>query len=96
MVNIWLFLGIELGIGIGIILFLYIRTLFIRNKKLNDIVSKQNAYLENMYEVINGISIRVKQIDKNGLFQGDDEVGFFFQGMKQLSEELEEYIKFIK
>ncbi len=96
MINIWIFLGIQFGLiilGLGIWL---IRSLIIKNKKLNTIVEKQNGYLTEMYEVITYTGARIKQIDKLGTFQGDDEVGFFFNAMKDLQEQLTEYIKFIK
>lgn len=96
MINIWLFLGIQFGLLILGIGFWLIRSLIIKNKKLNEIVEKQNKYLNEMYETITYTGTRIKQIDKNGIFQGDDEVGFFFTAMKDLQEQLTEYIKFIK
>ena len=96
MINIWLFLGIQFGLLILGIGFWLVRSLIIKNKKLNDIVTKQNKYLLEMYETITYTGTRIKQIDKAGIFQGDDEVGFFFTAMKELSEQLEEYIKFVK
>lgn len=96
MINIWLFLGIQFGLLILGIGFWLVRSLIIKNKKLNDIVEKQNKYLNEMYETITYTGTRIKQIDKAGIFQGDDEVGFFFTAMKDLQEQLTEYIKFIK
>ncbi len=96
MINAWLFLGIQFGLlilGIGIWL---IRSLIIKNKKLNELVETQNKYLNEMYEVITYTGAKIKQIDTAGIFQGDDEVGFFFTAMKDLQEQLTEYIKFIK
>lgn len=96
MVNVWIFLLIQLGLillGVG---FWLIRSLIIRNRKLNEIVKKQDAYILEMYEAIKYTEAKVKEIDKAQIFQGDDEVGFFFQTMKQLQEALSEYIKFVK
>jgi len=96
MINIWLFLGIQFGLlilGVGIWL---VRSLIIKNRKLTEIVEKQNTYINEIYEVITYTSTKIKQIDKAGIFQGDDEVGFFFTTMKELSEQLEGYIKFVK
>lgn len=96
MVNVWVFLLIQLGLillGVG---FWLIRSLIIRNRKLNEIVKKQDTYILEMYEAIKYTEAKVKEIDKAQIFQGDDEVGFFFQVMKQLQESLSEYIKFVK
>lgn len=94
--DIGIFLLIQLGViilGLGVYL---VMNLIKKNKKLEDIVQKQNQYLEQMYETIKYTENRIKQIDTAGIFQGDDEVGFFFTAMKQLQEQLSEYIKFIK
>ena len=95
-INIWLFLLIQLGFLILIGLFLYVRSLYIRNKKLQGIVSQQDKYLNEMYDVISMTERKIKEIDHNGLFQGDDDVGFFFTALKGLQETLTEYIKLIK
>ena len=94
--DIGIFILIQLGIiilGLGVYL---VMNLIKKNKKLEDIVQKQNKYLEQMYETIKYTENRIKQIDTAGIFQGDDEVGFFFKTIKQLQEQLSEYIKFIK
>jgi hypothetical protein len=90
------FLLIQFGlIFIGTIFWL-IRSLYIKNKKLEEIVQRQNTYLEQMYETIKYTENRIKEIDKNQIFQGDDEIGFFFTAIKGIQESLSEYIKFIK
>jgi hypothetical protein len=94
--DIGIFLLIQLGVillGLGVYLVI---NLIKKNKKLEDIVQKQNQYLEQMYETIKYTENRIKQIDTASIFQGDDEVGFFFTAVKQLQEQLSEYIKFIK
>lgn len=94
--NIWIYVLIQFGLIIlGLNIWL-IRSLYLKNKKLEEIVLKQNSYLEQMYEVIKYTESRIKQIDANGTFQGDDEVGFFFKAIKDVQENLSEYIKFIK
>ena len=41
-------------------------------------------------ETIEFIKRQLKIIDNNGHFEADDEVGFFFEEMKQLGQELEQ------
>lgn len=94
--NIWIFLLVQFGLIIlGLNIWL-IRSLYLKNKKLENIVQTQNKYLEHMYETIKYTEQRIKQIDQHGIFQGDDEVGFFFKAVKEIQENLSEYIKFIK
>ncbi len=87
---------INLGFIILIGVFLLIRSLVIKNKKLENIVQTQNQYLETMYDTIKMTEIKIKEIDSRQIFQGDDDIGFFFQAIKSIQEQLSEYIKFIK
>ena len=41
-------------------------------------------------DTIENIKHQLKLIDDKGHFESDDEVGFFFDGIKQLGEQLEE------
>jgi len=96
MSDIAIFLLIQLGIIIMILNIWLIRSLYLKNKKLENIVQNQNKYLTDMYETIKYTENRIKVIDQNGIFQGDDEIGFFFKAIKDIQEQLSEYIKFIK
>ena len=52
-----------------------------------------NAYeniILNINNTIESIKLQLKIIDNNGHFEADDEVGFFFEEMKQLGQELEQ------
>jgi predicted Holliday junction resolvase-like endonuclease len=91
-----IFILIQLGAIFLFILFFLIRNLYLKNKKLEDLLQTQDKYLREMYETIKYTEQRIKQIDQHGIFQGDDEVGFFFKAMKEVQDNLSEYIKFIK
>jgi predicted Holliday junction resolvase-like endonuclease len=90
------FILIQLGVIFLFIIFLLIRALYLKNKKLEDLLQTQDKYLKEMYETIKYTEQRIKSIDANGIFQGDDEVGFFFKAIKEVQDNLSEYIKFIK
>ena len=52
-----------------------------------------NAYeniILNISNTLENIKIQLKTIDDKGTFESDDEVGFFFEEMKQLGQELEQ------
>ena len=51
-----------------------------------------NAYeniILNINNTIESIKLQLKVIDDKGTFESDDEVGFFFNEIKQLGQELE-------
>ena len=51
-----------------------------------------NAYeniILNISNTIESIKLQLKTIDDKGTFESDDEVGFFFQEIKQLGVELD-------
>ena len=51
-----------------------------------------NAYeniILNISNTIESIKLQLKVIDDKGTFESDDEVGFFFQEVKQLGEDLD-------
>ncbi len=43
----------------------------------------------NINNTIESIKLQLKVIDNKGTFESDDEIGFFFQEIKQLGNELE-------
>jgi hypothetical protein len=90
------FLLFQFGFIALIVIFLLVRALYLKNKKLQEILNTQDKYLKEMYDVLKYTEGKIKTIDANGIFQGDDEVGFFFKAIKEVQENLSEYIKFIK
>ena len=64
--------------------FFVIRNLIIKNEKLEDFISKQS-------EAINAIDQRLKQIDEKGIFESDDQIGWFWGEMKKIQEALNEF-----
>ena len=62
-----------------------------KNEKLEDVITSQQQYVDNLDETIKYCSNRVKEIDERGAFSSDDEIGWFFQEIKNLSSELEKF-----
>ena len=51
-----------------------------------------NAYeniILNINNTVESIKLQLKTIDDKGTFESDDEVGFFFEEVKQLGEDLD-------
>ena len=66
-----------------------------KNEKQEDIISNQETILAGYMEYLSKISgiielsdKKLKEIDYKGSFESDDEIGFFFQSVKQLQEAL--------
>ena len=62
-----------------------------KNEKAEDILVGYLNYLDKMSKVIEVADARLKKIDHRGTFQSDDEVGFFFDQIKNLQEILNEF-----
>jgi len=60
-------------------------------EKLEDTVQDQQRYVENISNVIEDSNKRLREIDDKGHFSADDEVGFFFENLKQIQSILDGY-----
>ena len=85
---------IIIGILVGIIIILsYItRNLLFKLEKYEDITEDQTGYLQRISNIIGDSQKHLKSLDEKGVFQSDDEVGYFFEQMKNVQTELEQYM----
>lgn len=60
-------------------------------EKYEDIAQYQQNYIENISTVIGESSKRLQEVDEKGSFQSDDEVGFFFNTIKEMQKILDEF-----
>jgi uncharacterized membrane protein (DUF106 family) len=76
-----------------IILLVYIvRNVLIRNEKYEDVVRDQVQYLQNISDAVSEGQKHLKKLDEKGVFQSDDEVGYFLEQMKTIQNELDRYM----
>lgn len=68
-----------------------IRNLMVQNEKLTRLVEERDIYINNLDAVIEDINKRLQEVDNKGTFASDDEVGFFFNSLKKMSETLNVY-----
>ena len=61
-----------------------LRNLLIKNEKLEDFITKQS-------DAINECNKRIKEIDTRGTFSSDDEIGWFFDEIKNMQDALNEF-----
>ena len=60
-------------------------------ERYEDIAQYQQNYIENISTVIGESSKRLREVDEKGTFESDDEVGFFFKGIKEVQRILDEF-----
>ena len=81
------------GILVGIIIiFLYIlRNLLIKVEKYEDEVVKLQDTLSTIQNTLADSKKPLNQLDARGVFESDDEVGYFFEQMKAVQNELDRF-----
>ena len=86
-------LEIILGVlGLLVVIFGYTTfNLLRKNEKAEDIIISQNTFIENISSQIDKSQKRLEEIDEKGIFQGDDEIGWFFNEVKQLQNDLSRF-----
>jgi len=83
-----------IGVLVAILLtFIYIlRNLLKKVEKYEDVVQDQVQYLQNISNALGEGQKHLKNLDEKGVFQSDDEVGYFFEQMKYVQDELNRYM----
>ena len=72
---------------LGILLLLsvyFVWNLLRKVEKLEDMLANLGSYVSDVTELIVKSQERIEEIDKNGTFASDDEVGFFFENLKEI------------
>ena len=69
-----------------------IRNLIIKVERYEDITVDQTRYLQNISNTIRDSQKHLKSLDEKGVFQGEDEVGYFFNQMINVQKELDQYM----
>jgi hypothetical protein len=72
-------------VGIGI--FLLIR----RNNALEKAVTEQQQYIDAISIVIADSDARLRELDTMGAFEADDEVGAFFQNLREIQTTISQF-----
>ena len=62
-----------------------------KQEKAEDILAGYLDYLDKLSRTIEVSNKRLKEIDNKGTFESDDEVGFFFQTIKDLQSIFNEF-----
>lgn len=62
-----------------------------KNEKQEDIISTQNNYIQTISTIMTESDKKIKEIDSKQIFQSDDEIGWFFNGIKEIQGLINEY-----
>tara|TARA_R110000782_G_scaffold87959_1_gene170014 strand:+ start:129 stop:404 length:276 start_codon:yes stop_codon:yes gene_type:complete len=62
-----------------------------KNEKAEDIITSQSTFVDNLSEQIEISQKRLDEIDQKGTFKGDDEIGWFFNEIKIIQNELSRF-----
>ena len=60
-------------------------------EKCEDIILSQDEYIRKIQEAITFSENKIKEIDEKGIFKSDDEIGWFFNNIKQIQDFISDY-----
>ena len=78
-------------VGITIILSYIIVNLLRKVEKYEDITVEQADYMNNISNLVKDSRKHLKNLDERGVFQSDDDVGYFFDNLKKVQENFDMY-----
>jgi hypothetical protein len=62
-----------------------------KNEVVEDVVEEQELLISNIAEKIDDSMFKMKEIDRIGSFEADDETGVIFKNIYEIISELEQY-----
>ena len=62
-----------------------------KNEKLEDAVEQRDNYIQNISTIMSESDRKLKEIDSKQIFESDDEIGWFFKGIKEIQSLINEY-----
>lgn len=64
----------------------------IKSEKQEEILLSYLEYINKVSTAIEEADIRLKEIDDKGIFESDDEIGWFFSHIKELKEIFNDFV----
>ena len=62
-----------------------------KNEKLEDAINKRDEYIDQLSKIMSDSNRKIKEIDSKQIFESDDEIGWFFKGIKEIQALINEY-----
>lgn len=85
-----------IGIHIVELIIIGIILLIRRNNALEKAVIEQQQYIDSISIVIGNSEDRLKELDRLGAFEADDEVGTFFQNLREIQNLISQFNNRVK
>tara|TARA_R110001592_G_scaffold26903_5_gene100262 strand:- start:21345 stop:21614 length:270 start_codon:yes stop_codon:yes gene_type:complete len=83
---------IEIILGILVVTFGFTTfNLLRKNEKAEDILVSHQELINSIKEIIASSEDHLKKIDENGAFKSDDEIGWFFNEIKKIQNNLSQF-----
>ena len=82
---------INVGVLTFGVIFYIIWNLMRKNERLEDALNKRDEYIDAMSVIMSESNRKIKEIDSKQIFESDDEIGWFFKGIKEIQELINEY-----
>ncbi len=79
--------GIHVIEIVGVLIFLLLR----RNNALEKALAEQQQYIDAISIVIDNSDQQLKELDRMGAFEADDEVGTFFRNLKEIQNLINQF-----
>jgi hypothetical protein len=79
--------GIHVVEIVGIVIFLLIR----RNNAVEKALAEQQQYIDSLSIIIENSDQQIKELDRLGAFEADDEVGNFFRSLKEIQNLINQF-----
>lgn len=83
---------INIALWIATILGYVIYNLMRKNERLEAMVLERDETITNISAVVNESNKIISEIDRLGAFKSDDEIGFFFNTVKEIQENLNKFV----
>ena len=85
-------MAIQITLIIVLTILIYIvRNLLKKVEKYEDIVTYQSNYIRDVSTIIQQSNEKLNESNLKGSFEADDEIGWFFNSLKEIQETLDNY-----
>ena len=62
-------------------------------EKIEDVVIRYDRFISEFSKQLDNTDKRLKEIDEKGMFKSDDEIGWFFNEVKKIQNDLSQFRK---
>jgi len=84
-------IAVNIFVLILMIMCYVIYNLYTKNVKLEDAILKREMLFIAISDLVKSSEKKLKEVDRLGAFASDDEIGFFFNTVKEIQEQLNDF-----